>query len=213
MTQVLKIDVDNPDEDVLVRASDALAQGELIVLPTDTVYGVAVAASSPDTLERVFEAKRRDREKAIPWLVGGVDALDVYGVDVPSYAYRLAERWWPGALTLVVRASDRVAPEFRAADGTIALRMPNAPYLVELIDRLGCPICASSANSQGLPAPASADELERRIMDEATIVLDGGTAKVGSASTVCVCTGAEPLVGRDSAIPEDEIMEVAHVQV
>lgn len=213
MGRVLAIDVERPDREVLCQAAEALERGKLIVLPTDTVYGVAVAAGSADALETVFEIKRRDRDKAIPWLVGGLDALDRYGVRVPEYAFRLARKWWPGALTLVVKASDSVPSAFQAADGTIALRMPDAPYLLALIDRLGCPVVASSANSQGLPAPASVDELERRIMDEAELVLDGGHAKVGTASTVCICTGVEPVVGRDSAIPVEEIMEVAHGQV
>ena len=210
MGTVIRVDAERPATQALEQASRVLLSGGVVVLPTDTVYGVCVAAGAAGGPDKVFKIKRRDRDKAIPWLVADADALTRYGTDVPAYAFRLADRFWPGALTLVVKASPEVGEAFRADDGTIALRAPDSVLVRDLATQVGSPLVTSSANTQASPAPASFDELEWRIIDEADLVIDGGAAHVGSASTVVICTGPKPTVARDSAIPAETIMEVAH---
>lgn len=202
------IDQDNPSAEVINAAATILRGGGVAVFPTETVYGIgAVAEQDCNGAHELFEIKMRDRRKAIPWLINDISALDKYGVDVPDYAYKLAEKYWPGALTIVVPASDNVPEDFRALDGTIALRSPNSKIARLLLRTLDAPLATSSANTHTLPAPTSFDEIEDRIVRAADIVLDGGPTLHRSSSTVISAIGPRPLVWRDSAIPVAEIME------
>lgn len=206
MNKTYRVDPDNPSDDVINHAAAVLHDGGIAVFPTETVYGIGAKADSAFGCQELFEIKLRDRSKPIPWLVEDASALDVYGVDVPEYAHRLAEKYWPGALTLVVKASEAVGKDFRAQDGTIALRSPDSTIPLELIRRLGAPLITSSANTHGLPAPGSFEEIEPRIVASADIVLDAGETVHGTSSTVVLCTGPEPVIWRDEAIPADEIL-------
>ena len=154
---VLRIDWDAPAPAHVARIAQALSGDGVVALPTDTVYGLAQAvATNRQGLERIFSIKRRDHAKAVAWLVAGADALDIYGRDVPAWARDLAARFWPGGLTLVVAASDEVPAALRGADGTIALRMPDAPVVRSVARTLGCPLATTSANTSGMAAPACA---------------------------------------------------------
>ena len=190
-------------------AAKALAAGASVVIPTDTVYGIAVAVGPAASPQAIFDIKQRDAGKAIPLLVADPADLDRYGLDVPAYAHALAAAFWPGALTLVVRASDAIPPAFRAADGTVALRCPNDQRVRELIRRVGAPLATSSANTSEQPAPASIQQLEPRIAQAVAVVVDGGPCTVGIPSTGVTCTAAAPLVWREGAIPTQEILAVA----
>ncbi len=121
--------------------------------------------------------------------------------------------FWPGAVTLVVKASDRVPRDFRAEDGTIGLRSPDHEVVMELLTAAGGPIFATSANTHGNPAPGSFDEVEPRIITAADLVLDGGETEHQQASTVVLCTGAEPVIVREGAVPAEKIMAIAHGEV
>lgn len=209
MGRVYQIDPENPSADVINEAAGVLRNSGIVVFPTETVYGIAARASAECLgAHELFEIKRRDRNKAIPWLVEDISALDTYGIDVPDYAYTLAEKYWPGALTLVVPASEEVPEDFKAHDGTIALRAPDSPLVRALIKACGMPLATTSANTHTLPAPTAFEELEERIINAADIVLDGGETKYHRASTIISCIGKKPLVWRDSAIPVTEIMEL-----
>ena len=144
----------------------------------------------------------------IPLLVETEDALDTWGVDVPDYAHTLAKAFWPGAVTLVVKASEKVPRDFRAPNGTIGIRSPKHEVVMELIQAAGGPIFATSANTHGNPAPGSFEEVEPRIISHADVALDGGETEHQQASTVVDCTGAEPVILREGAVSADEIMGV-----
>lgn len=209
MGRTFQVDQESPSADVVNAAATVLRDGGVVVFPTETVYGLSARASAGCSgAHELFEIKRRDRRKAIPWLVEDISALDKYGRDVPDYAYTLAEKYWPGALTIVVPASDEVPEDFRAHDGTIALRAPDSPLVRALIKATGSPLATTSANTHTLPAPTNFQEMEDRIIAAADICLDGGETKYHKASTVISCIGPRPLVWRDSAIPVEEIMEV-----
>ncbi|MBW6468857.1 MAG: threonylcarbamoyl-AMP synthase [Coriobacteriia bacterium] len=209
MNKVFHIDPEAPSAEVINLAATVLRDGGIVVFPTETVYGIGASAHSCFGPHEIFDIKVRPLEKPLPWLVEDEDALDIYGVEVPEYAHNLAKAFWPGALTLVVKASDVVGPDFRADDSTVALRSPDHEVVMELIQASGGPIIATSANTSGMPAPGDFADVEERILAAADVALDGGETAHRMASTVVDCTGPEPVVLREGAIPTDQIMAAA----
>jgi tRNA threonylcarbamoyl adenosine modification protein (Sua5/YciO/YrdC/YwlC family) len=205
MSKVFHIDPEEPSAEVINLAASVLRNGGIVVFPTETVYGIGAAATSWYGPVELFDIKVRPLDKPLPWLVEGAGDLERFGTDVPEYAKRLAEEFWPGGLTLVVPASDEVGSDFKDERDAIALRSPDHRAVQELIMACGSPIAATSANTSGQPAAASFDELEERIIAAADVVLDGGASEVGVASTVVDCTGDEPVVLREGPVTADQI--------
>ncbi len=208
MNKVYRIDQENPSAEVINLAANVLRSGGIVVFPTETVYGIGASASSGIGPQEIIDIKRRPQHKAIPWLVEDENALDVYGIDVPDYARQLARQFWPGALTIVVKAADVVGKEFRDSRGTVALRCPDHEVVQELIRASGSALVATSANTSGTPAPGAFVEIEDRIIAAADLTLDGGETRHGIASTVVDCTGDEPEVLRAGAIPPEALVAV-----
>ncbi len=210
MSKVFRIDPENPSAEVINLAATVLRDGGIIVFPTETVYGIGASAHSCFGSQEIFDIKVRPLEKPLPWLIEDDDALlDKYGVDVPEYAHNLAKAFWPGALTLVVKASDLVGKDFRAEDGTVALRSPDHEVVMELIQASGGPLIATSANTSGQPSPGDFADVEERIIASADVILDGGETEHKKASTVVSCIGPELAIIREGAIPMDAVMEAA----
>ena len=208
MGQVVHVNQGSPARSTVDEAVATLAFGGVLVMPTDSVYGIGCAATPGNPAhERIFAIKRRARTQTLPWLVADASDLDRYGADVPPYAVALAVRFWPGALTLVVRASGAVPPEYRAADGTIALRCPDSNLVRTLARGVGAPLATTSANTHGEAAATTGAGIEARIVAEADLTLDAGPAPVGVASTIVGCLGAEPQILREGAIPATEILD------
>lgn len=171
------------------QAIEVLRAGRAVVFPTDTVYGLGVAVEHAPSPQEIYDLKHRDAGKPIAWLVGGEDDLRRYGRDVPEEAFALAQQQWPGALTLVVRASDAVPAAF-APDGTIGLRMPAGDTALALIRAVG-PLATSSANRAGHPAPRTFADLDPALVSEAAFALrDDATLATGTASTVIDATAS-----------------------
>lgn len=204
--------------DNLGLAADCLTAGGLALVPTETVYGVGVAISAfaanletpgPDTgYGRIFTLKQRELTQTVPWLVDGPAALERYGKDVPHSICALAEKLWPGALTLVVPAADDVPPFMRAADGTVALRASASPVVQELIARCGSPLAVTSANTHGKPAPISFDEVEPRILVGVDVAVDAGETPCRDASTIVAVRDGELQILREGALAVREIRAV-----
>ena len=164
MSKVIHIDQENPSAEAINLAATVLRDGGIVVFPTETVYGIGASSASCFGPQEIIDIKARPKNKPLPWLVEDDDALDAYGVDVPEYAHRIAKKFWPGALTIVVKAASMVAPEFRDDRGTVALRCPDHEVVMELIQASGGPIITTSANTSGKPPAGSFDELEERII-------------------------------------------------
>jgi len=185
-------------------------QGAVIVFPTETVYGLGalVDKDMAQGAHELFDIKKRPTGIPVPVLVPHEDALDTYGVEVPAYAHKLAEEFWPGPLTIVVKASELIPREFtNEEDGSVGLRLPDNVVAQQLMLATGRPLYATSANTHGNPPPISVDQLEPAISDAASVVLDGGPTNVRVSSTVVRCLGDEPEVIREGPITRDAIME------
>lgn len=209
MGAVLACSQDAPSAEVVDAAARVLRAGGVLVMPTDSVYGIGCAATpGNDGHERIFTIKRRDRAQTLPWLVADPSDLQVFGTDVPAWAQALADELWPGALTLVVRASGTVPAEYAAANGTLAVRVPDSNLVRELARTVG-PLATTSANTHGAAAATTGSGVESRIVEEADLTLDAGLAPVAVASTIVDCTGAEPKILREGAIPASHIERIA----
>lgn len=186
----------------------ALRAGRAAVFPTDTVYGIGVAVTRTASPIEVYDAKRRDHDKPLPWLVDGLTALDAFGRDVPEYARALAKEFWPGQLTLIVPASPAVPREFGAENRTVALRMPDDATALELIARVGCPIANSSANFQGYTPPQSYADIDPEFLAQLAASCGDDVPRSGVSSTIVDCTGAAPRVVREGKVAVAEVERV-----
>lgn len=185
----------------------ALQAGQVVVLPTDTVYGVAADAFDKGAVQRLLDAKGRGREKPPPVLISNVATLDALATRVPDWARTLGEQLWPGALTLVLHQQPSLQWDLGDSRGTVALRVPDHDLLRKVIDRVG-PLAVSSANRTGRPAAVIADQAERMLGEEVDVIVDGGDSPLGEASTIIDATGEEPLLLRAGAIGIDRLDEL-----
>lgn len=170
------------------KAVEALRAGKPVVFPTDTVYGLGVSVEHARTPRALYEIKKRDAGKPVAWLVSGPGALDVYGADVPDEARSLAAAHWPGALTIIVKASSAVPEAFISAQGTVGLRMPDNSTALALIEAVGSPLATTSANLSGGDAPQSFAEIDEAVLDAAAIAVEGASPASGVPSTVLDCS-------------------------
>jgi L-threonylcarbamoyladenylate synthase len=200
------VSVDQPA--ALARATDVLRAGGLVVLPTDTVYGVAAHPLLPAAVARLYEAKGRSAEKAIPLLLADVDGLRQVASPVSPAVWALAHRFWPGALSLVVPRSSFVSDAVTGGGDTVAVRVPDHPVPRALSRQLACPLAATSANRSGEPAPVIAEEARAALADWVALVLDGGPSPGGLASTVLDVTVSPPHVLRPGPLSEAHLRAV-----
>jgi L-threonylcarbamoyladenylate synthase len=206
MAQVNKPNVLRADApNAIARALDLLNRGEVVALPTDTVYGIAADGFNADAVEKLFLVKDRPSHKAIMLLIGEYADLERVATYVSPTAQRLALRFWPGGLTLVVNASDSLPANLRAQTNTIGVRLPDAYLVRELARALGRPLAATSANLSGGANPRTADDVVAGLGERIALVLDGGATPGNLPSTVLDCTIDPPRVLRAGAIPSDEI--------
>ena len=189
-------------------AAAAIGRGELVLLPTDTVYGVGADAFSPAAVARLLGAKNRGRAMPVPVLIGEASTLAGLTMSVPRPAQQLAEAFWPGGLTLVVEHAPSLAWDLGDAEGTVAVRLPDDDVARDLLRRTG-PLAVSSANRSGRPAATTAQEAVEQLGAHAAVVLDDGPREGSAASTIVDCTGAAPRVLRVGALPVDRLREVA----
>jgi tRNA threonylcarbamoyl adenosine modification protein (Sua5/YciO/YrdC/YwlC family) len=201
------LSVESQREEGLQEAARSVQRGRLVVLPTDTVYGIGVDAFDPEGVQRLLDAKGRGRDMPPPVLISTATTLDALATDVPGWARGLMEHYWPGPLTLVCRQQSSLRWDLGETRGTVAVRMPDDSGALDLLGRTG-PLAVSSANLSGQPAATTADEAVAMLGEAVEVVLDGGPSRGSLASTIVDCTGAVPRVLREGAIPAGELDEV-----
>ncbi len=194
-------------EDALRSAAGAVDRGELVVLPTDTVYGVGADAFTPSAVGALLAAKGRGRDMPVPVLVGSWKALDGLVLYLPADARQLVEAFWPGALTVVVRHAPSLAWDLGDTRGTVAVRMPLHPVALELLKQTG-PMAVSSANRTGQPPPTTAKAAEEQLGEAVAVYLDGGPCAEPVASTIVDLTGTSPRLLRAGAVGVEQLREV-----
>lgn len=205
---VYKVELANPDEQAIEAAADAIHRGELVVFPTETVYGLAADALNENGIRRVFEAKGREEAHSLPVQVAGVGELCKVASSVPEGARRLAHKYWPGPLTLVLPKSEHVSDLVTGGKGTVGVRVPDHPVALALLRKLGSPIVATSANlTQHRPA-TTADEAIAELGESVAVVLDSGESAIGVSSTVVDVSVMPARILRVGSISEEEIRDV-----
>ena len=193
------------DPKALLLSQEYVQVGKLIVFPTDTLYGLACNPTNPAALRDIYAAKGRSTLKALPVLIGALEQLDQLVENIPPQARRLMERFWPGALTLVLPKQAHLPSELTPYPG-LAVRMPNHPFALELLQALG-PLAVTSANLSDQTNPQTAQEVFAQLAGRVDLILDGGKLKIGQASTIVDCTGAEPVLLRAGPIPFETLLQ------
>jgi L-threonylcarbamoyladenylate synthase len=194
----------------IAAAVTAVLNGELVVLPTDTVYGLGADAFSPAAVTRLLAAKGRSRDMPPPVLVGTVRGATALVEDLGPDGQRLIDEFWPGGLTIVCRATRSLSWDLGDTKGTVAIRMPEDSIALDLLRETG-PMAVSSANRTGLPAATTAAEARDQLGEAVSVYLDNGTVAGGVASTIVDLTGPQPRLLRRGAISVGRLREVAAV--
>lgn len=193
----------------LEQALAALRRGEAIGLPTETVYGLAADASRPEAVRRIFELKGRPADHPLIVHVAGAAALDDWAREIPDAARRLAQAFWPGPLTLILRRRPQVPPEVTGGQDTVGLRCPDHPLALALLQAFGGGLAAPSANRFGHVSPTTAAHVRAEFGDAVPVVLDGGDCRVGIESTILDLSGGTPRILRPGMLPREAIEAVA----
>jgi L-threonylcarbamoyladenylate synthase len=191
----------------LASAASAVKSGKLVVLPTDTVYGVGADAFDPAAVAALLAAKGRGRDMPVPVLVGSWQTIDGLAFAVPEAARELIRAFWPGALSIVVTQAPSLKWDLGDSHGTVMVRMPLHPVAIELLRDVG-PMAVSSANISGSPPAITADEARSQLGELVEVYLDAGPSQQQAASTIVDLTGASPRILRDGPVTADEIATV-----
>ncbi|MGN2641347.1 L-threonylcarbamoyladenylate synthase [Nocardia takedensis] len=191
----------------LSAATSALKSGRLVVMPTDTLYGLAADAFDSSAVNALLAAKRRGRDMPVPVLVGSWNTIDGLVFSVRPQARELIRAFWPGGLSLVVQQAPSLAWDLGDTRGTVMLRMPLHPVALELLAEVG-PLAVSSANVSGQPPATTADQARDQLGDLVGVYLDGGPADHAVASTIVDLTADQPRILREGAVSVREIAEV-----
>jgi len=191
----------------LEAAAHAARSGNLVVMPTDTVYGIGADAFNAAAVRVLLAAKGRGPDMPVPVLVGSWSTIDGLVMAVPPVARTLIEAFWPGGLSLVVEHSPTLSWDLGDARGTVMVRMPLHPVALDLLRLVG-PMAVSSANRSGSPPATTADAAQVQLGDDVAVYLDGGESPIGVASTVVDLTGGVPRVLRQGAVSIDRLREV-----
>ena len=193
-------------EEGIAEAGRAVQRGRLVIVPTDTVYGLGADAFSPAAVQRLLNAKGRGRQMPPPVLVSAKTTLEALAVGVPDWARALVEELWPGPLTLVLRQQPSLQWDLGETRGTVAVRMPDHDVALELLARTG-PLAVSSANRTGLPPATDADDAEAMLGELVRVILDAGRTPGPVPSTIVDCTGEQGRILRQGVLPTERLNE------
>jgi L-threonylcarbamoyladenylate synthase len=201
------------DESAIQKAADLLRQGKLVAIPTETVYGLGADAKNPEAVKRIFAAKGRPADHPLIVHIPDAAALLHWAIEIPEIAWKLAERFWPGPLTLVLKKHPDVPMEVTGGQNTVALRVPAHPVALNLLQAFGGGIAAPSANRFCRISPTQASHVEEELGDKVDMILDGGACQVGLESTIVDLSGAQPRLLRPGQISKSKIEELLQVKL
>ena len=200
--------MDGYDSASLLKAATTLREGELVVFPTETVYGLGADAFNPIAVAKIFELKKRPHFDPLIVHIAHMESVEKLVLNVPAQARRLMERFWPGPLTIIMEKQGMVPDIVTAGLKTVGVRMPSHPVALALIKALGRPVAAPSANPFGYMSPTKAGHVARMFADRVPLILDGGPSTHGIESTVVSVRGDTVYVHRYGAVPLEEIERV-----
>ncbi len=199
--------------EALPQAVELLRRGQVIAFPTDTVYGVGAHPFLPGAVACLYRVKERPAHLAIPLLLPDAAAMERVCADIPALAWRLAERFWPGGLSLVLHRAPDLPAEVCGGGPTVAVRVPDHDLVRDLCRRLGVPLAATSANRHGHPDPVTADQVEAELGGRIPLLLDGGPCPGGVASTVLDLTVWPPAILRPGPVTAGQLADLVPVRL
>lgn len=208
--ETVRLDIRSPE--AVPLAVRLLRESELVVLPTDTVYGLGAHAFLETAVARLYEVKGRPARVPIPLLLADTGGMTIVCDQIPPLAWRLAEEFWPGGLTLVLERTSLVPDAVSAGGDTVAVRVPDQPLVRDLCRELGAPLAVTSANLHGEADPISADDAEAILKGRVPLILDGGQCAGGVASTVLDLTIKPPAILRAGPITAKQLAEIVSFQ-
>ena len=206
-TRVLQVDPKNVQPEVIQQTCEALRRGSLVAFPTDTLYALGANALDPSAIDRVLTVKGRHHGKPLSVLVPSVAAAADLTADLPDGVRSLMQAFWPGALTVVVKASPKIPSILRGGAGTVGLRMPAGSVAKALLVAFAGPIIGTSANKSGGADPSDARTVQKAIGGQIDLILDGGRVALGVPSTVIDCTTQPARILREGAIPRSTLQD------
>ncbi|MHB1458376.1 MAG: L-threonylcarbamoyladenylate synthase [Armatimonadota bacterium] len=205
-TKIVKIDPDDIDNNLIEEAGMIIRQGGLVGFPTETVYGLAADAFNPAAVTRVFDVKGRPLDKPLPVQICDVSVLPMLADDVPECAYQLINAFFPGPLTIILKAASSVSHIITAGTGKVGIRMPDHPVAIDFLKEAETPIVAPSANTSGFSPPVNAQMLMSDLGGKIEYILDAGTTRLMVASTVVDVTESDIRIVRQGIISEEMII-------
>jgi tRNA threonylcarbamoyl adenosine modification protein (Sua5/YciO/YrdC/YwlC family) len=203
--QLVKISAVSPDVDSIRYAAQLISHGQVVGVPTDTFYGLAADPFNLAAVEEIYRVKGRPENRALPILVNSIEQAMMLTGDLPDNFLKLAQKFWPGALTILVDASQRLPLKVTANKGRVALRWPKSPIACALIEQVNSPITGTSANISGFPSCSNADQLVKQLGKRLPLILDGGETGATVSSTIVDLRGDEWRILREGIVTEEEI--------
>lgn len=216
-TEILKVDPLDPQPEIIRKAANYIREGKLVAIPTETVYGLAANIANKEAMRRLYEVKGRPKGKPFTVCIAYKEALEQLAQDISPFVYRLIDKFWPGPLTLVLKARGAgLINNFISLDSyyegrrTIGLRMPNNRIALGIIDLSGVKVVLPSANISDQPAPLCADDILKSLGEEIDLIIDAGPADLGIESSVVDATDLPVKILREGAIKKEEIEKIAN---
>lgn len=203
--EVLKVSSSEPEEQAIRYAASLISSGQVVGVPTDTFYALAADPFNLSAVQQVYRIKGREEKKALPILVSSIEEAVVLARDLPDSFLKLAKRFWPGALTLVVEASHRIPLKVTGGTGRVALRWPDSSVACAVIQACGTPITGTSANISGFPPCSSAEQLLKQLGSQLPLILDVGDTGASLASTIVELRGEDWRILREGVVGEGDI--------
>lgn len=204
-TKIVKIDPESIDYNIIKEAADIIKRGGLVVFPTETVYGIGADALNDKAVDKIFKAKGRPQDNPLIVHIAHLDELDDLVVEVPENTKILAEKFWPGPLTMILYKKDLVPDKITGGLNTVAVRLPVNKIALALIKESNKPIAAPSANTSGRPSPTEASHVIEDLMGKVDMIIDGGSTYIGLESTVVDMTSSIPMILRPGGVTREDI--------